>query len=134
VNTIAQKVLPWKSYVFEETVDEVQQQTAGQVDAAGNPVESWATLYTNLTCAVFPGEPADFVEWQQLGIRADARFFFPPTADGTLPRLTNRCRLRRGTRADGSPRWYAARHVYDVAEKGVLLNVIAEEMLTGGTV
>jgi hypothetical protein len=134
MNTIAQKVLPWKSYVFEEVVDKVEQQTATQVDAAGNPVETWATLYTALPCAIHPGEPEDFIVWQQLGIRSTHRLYFPPLSNGTLPLINNRCRLQHGTHADGSPRLFAARHAFDVAEKGVLLNVIAEEMLPGGTV
>jgi hypothetical protein len=134
MNTIAQKVLPWKSYVFEETVDKVEQQTASQVDAAGNPVEVWVTTATNLACAIHPGEPEDFMQWQQMGIRATHRLYFPPGADGSLPPINNRCRLQHGTHADGSPRYFAVRHAFDVAEKEVLFNVIADEMLPGGTV
>jgi hypothetical protein len=126
---------PWfpvEADLFPHVLDSVERSDAAGVDDAGNPVVAWTQVYAGLRAAVIPGEPQDFLEWQQRGIKASHKVYVRHFDDGTLAVISNRCRATFGRHTDGSPRYFVVRHAHSLAEAGLVQELSCDEVIPGG--
>ena len=119
--------------LFVHTVN-IQQQTDDVLtDDAGAPIPDWATTYTGVPCSIEPLSYEEVLDWNQRSIKASHRCWMPPTTpEGSLVTVSNRCRLAFGLRADNSVRYLSVVWAQDVAEAGVLLEILLYEAFPGG--